>query len=165
MKATVNYRRESNLLHNYEGALIGPRNRFSSLSLQCRVLLCYERMSVYIQKERRLVSSLSPLSLSSGDEKKSGKCRRERVTSLEKNGRYNTKWQLRAFKYSHDRSYRRKHSCWKKGQKNDEQLFDFKSGLCIIQQKPNCSIEQSSLVPERMEGRLFCGRRWKKKRN
>lgn len=35
--------------------------------------------------------------------------------------------------------------------KNDEQLFDFESGLCFIQQKLNCSVEASSTVARSRE--------------
>lgn len=106
-----------------EGALIGPRNRFSPLSLMCSR---DTEECQYIRKEGwchlfRAPPPLPPsLSAYLPGMKKSGKCGREKVTSLEKNGRYNTTWQLRAFKYSHDRPYRREHSCWKKGWKNDE---------------------------------------------
>jgi len=109
---------------------------FTAFTLVSYVLVLRKTV-VYTKKG---VISFS-LSLYLPEIKKNGKCGRERVTSLEKNGRYNTKWQLCAFKYSHDWPYRRERSCWKKrpATKNDEQLFDFKSGLCIIQQKPNCS--------------------------
>lgn len=121
---------------------------FTAFTLWCRVLSCYRRMSVYTKA--RLVSSLSFLSTSLSlslylpGMKKVENAQGKGWRALKKTvviTRSGSCARLSIHTTGPTGAARRGASVAveKKGRKNDEQLFDFKSGLCIIQQKPNCS--------------------------
>lgn len=84
------------------------------------------------------------------------------MASLEKSGRYNTKWQLRAFKYSHDRPYRRETVANRKKKKIGKTTSNFlilKAVYVLFSRNPELySAEAIQPDLERTERRLFYGR-------